>query len=159
MRKKQKYSDMDDCFIIRGKLSCERTRLAIERIVSVLPDFRLGDQVILTELDRFLREKYKAEKADFKDIDKCTRTKVRRYNKYCNDVFCVSENHVENGEYVCSYIIKRENCINVSENRDDFFYDMFVIVGSEDGERLSGYYIGGYSEGFAEEMYVLSGNS
>lgn len=158
MKKNQIGSAADDCFVVRGKMSAERTKAALERIVAVLPDFRFGEQVKLAELDRFFRIKYKAEKADWKDIDKCTRTKVKRYNRYCNDVFCVSEAHVTNEEYRGAYIVTRENCVRYSADKDDFFYDMFVIVGSEDGERLSSYYIGGYSDGFAEEMFVLCGN-
>lgn len=34
----------------------------------------------------------------------------------------------------------------------------FVIVGSEDQVHLSSYYIGGYSNGLAEELYILYGN-
>ena len=158
MKKNQRGSIDDDCIVVGGKLSAERSRAALERVKSVLPYFRFGEQVKLAELDRFLRIKYKAERADWKDIDKCTRTKVKRYNRFCKDVFCVSEAHVTNEEYRVAYIVKRENCVRPSTDKDDFYYDMFVIVGSEYGERLSSYYIGGYSEGFADEMFVLCGN-
>ena len=94
----------------------------------------------------------------YKDIDKCTRTAVRRYNKYCRTVFCVSEGHVTDDEYRQAYIVKRDNLRNPSVNADDFFYDLFLIVGSADGEKFTSCYVGGYSEGFCEEMYVLCGN-
>ena len=158
MRKNSGTTDANGFIAVKGKLYEERSRAALERVKSVLPDFRFGEQVKLAELDRFLRIKYKAERADWKDIDKCTRTKVKRYNRFCKDVFCVSEAHVTNEEYRVAYIVKRENCVRPSTDKDDFYYDMFVIVGSEYGERLSSYYIGGYSEGFADEMFVLCGN-
>lgn len=158
-QKKEKEVDINDFTVFKGKLSVERAKQAYERIKTFLPDYHYGENVRLVDLNLFLLKKYKAEMVGFKDIDKCTRTKVKRYNKYCNDVFCVSEGHVVNKEYICSYIIKREYCNNVSENKDDFFHDLFVIAGSEDGKRLTSYYIGGYSEGFAEEMYLLCGNN
>lgn len=151
-------SDKSDYIIFNAKLSEKRITAALERIASVLPGFRLCESVTLVDLDKYLSERYKAIKADWKDINKCTRTRVKRYNGYCKDVFCVSEAHVVNEEYYSAYIIKRENCVNPSVNSDDYFYDMFVIAGSEDGKSLSSYYIGGYSEGFADEMYVLCGN-
>lgn len=112
----------------------------------------------MTELELFLKTKYRAQPADWKDIDKCTRTAVRRYNKYCRTVFCVSEGHVTDEEYRAAYIVKRDNLRNPSVNEDDFFYDLFLIVGSEDGEKPTSYFIGGYSEGLHEEIYVLCGN-
>ncbi len=157
--KKEKEVDINDFTVFKGKLSVERAKQAYERIKTFLPDYHYGENVTLVDLNSFLIKKYKAEIVNFKDIDKCTRTKVKRYNKYCNDVFCVSEGHVVNEEYICSYIIKREYCNNASENEDDFFHDLFVIAGSEDGKRLTSYYIGGYSECFAEEMYLLCGNN
>ena len=73
-------------------------------------------------------------------------------------MFCVSEGHVADEEYRAAYIVKRDNLRNPSVNEADFFYDLFLIVGSEDGENLSSYFIGGYSEGLHEEKYVLCGN-
>lgn len=148
-----------DYVVFGSKLSAERMTAAYKRIAEILPAFRLGERVSLKDLDAFLTTKYRAEKADWKDIDTCTRTKVKRYNKYCKTVFCVSEAHVTDDECYCSYIIKRGNLIKPPFNRDDFFYDMFIIVGSEDKAHLSSYFIGGSSEGFADELYVLCGNN
>lgn len=149
----------NDYMIFHSKLSVDRMSAAYQKIREVLPAFQQGKQVNLKDLDIFLTKKYKAVKANWKDIDSCTKTKVKRYNKYCKTVFCVSEAHVTDDEYYCSYIIKRENLINPPFNKDDFFYDMFIIVGSEDKIHLSSYFIGGSSEGFADEFYVLCGNN
>lgn len=148
----------EEMFAKGAKLSAEREKKALTDIRAVLPGFCSGDRATLVELERFLFEKYGAEKVDWRDIDRCTRTKVKRYNKYCRTVFCVSEGHVADEEYRAAYIVKRDNLRNPSVNEDDFFYDLFFIVGSEDGEKLSSYFIGGYSEGFHEEMYLLCGN-
>ena len=64
------------------------------------------------------------------------------------------EGYVSDEEYHCAYIIKRENCVNPSANKDDFFYDLFVIVGSEDKVHLSSYYIGGFFLGPAGEIFI-----
>ena len=163
MMKKNKHCpkpDIDEAeFVaVSSALPADRAEAALARINEVLPRFRVGDVATLGELKLFLSVKYRAQPADWKDIDKCTRTKVRRYNKYCRTVFCVSEGHVTDEEYRQAYIVKREDLENPSVNGRDFFYDLFFIVGSEDGEKLSSYFIGGYSEGFHEEMYLLCGN-
>ncbi len=163
MMKKNKHCpkpDIDEAeFVaVSSALPADRAEAALARINEVLPRFRVGDVATLGELKLFLSVKYRAQPADWKDIDKCTRTKVRRYNKYCRTVFCVSEGHVTDEEYRMAYIVKREDLENPSVNGRDFFYDLFFIVGSEDGEKLSSYFIGGYSEGFHEEMYLLCGN-
>ena len=147
-----------DYYIIHSKLSSNRMNVAYNQIRYIIPAFQLGEQVHLKDLDSFLSKKYRAVKADWKDIDKCTKTKVKRFNKHCKTVFCVSEGHVSEEKYHCAYIINRENCINPSTNKDDFFYDLFIIVGSEDKVHFSSYYIGGYSDGLAEELFVLCGN-
>lgn len=159
-KKSVRKSDIDEAeFVtVSSALSEARSEAALRSINEVLPQFRAGDVATLGELKLFLSVKYRAQPADWKDIDKCTRTAVRRYNKYCRTVFCVSEGHVADEEYRAAYIVKRDNLRNPSVNEDDFFYDLFLIVGSEDGERLSSYFIGGYSEGFHEEMYLLCGN-
>lgn len=147
-----------DYNIFRPELSQDRALSAYKRIIAILPDFRIGESITLAELEKYLFKRYKAEKADWKDINNCTKTKVKRYNKYCTTVFCVSECHVPDEEYHSSYIIRRNNCIDPVMNSDDYFYDLFLIVGSEDKKHLSSYFIGGTSEGFAEEMYLLCGN-
>ena len=103
--------------------------VAYNQIRYIKPAFQLGEQVHLKDLDSFLSKKYRAVKADWKDIDKCTKTKVKRFNKHCKTVFCVSEGHVSEEEYHCAYIINRENCINPSTNKDDFF--MIYLLLSE----------------------------
>ena len=163
MMKKNKHCpkpDIDEAeFVtVSSALSEARAEAALRSINEVLPQFRAGDVATLGELKLFLSVKYRAQPADWKDIDKCTRTGVKRYNKYCRTVFCVSEGHVTDDEYRQAYIVKREDLKNPSVNACDFFYDLFFIVGSEDGEKLSSYFIGGYSEGFHEEMYLLCGN-
>lgn len=152
-------SEQSEYIIYRHELSADRINKAYIQIKNIIPNFRFGEQVKLTDLEIFLSKKYRAIKAKWQDIDSCTKTKVKRYNKYCKTVSCVSEEHVSDEEYYCAYIIKRENCISPSSNKDDFFYDLFVIVGSEDQEHLSSYYIGGFSAGFAEELYVLCGKN
>lgn len=151
-------SEKSDYIVYHPGLSSDRINQAHHQIKSIIPAFGLGEQVLLTDLELFLSKKYKAVKAGWKDINSCTKTKVKRFNKYCKTVFCVSESHVSDEEYHCAYIIKRENCVNPSANKDDFFYDLLVIVGSEDKLHLSSYYIGGFSNGLAEELYVLCGN-
>lgn len=163
MMKKNKHCpkpDIDEAeFVaVSSALPADRAEAALARINEVLPRFRAGETATLTELELFLKTKYRAQPADWKDIDKCTRTAVRRYNKYCRTVFCVSEGHVTDDEYRQAYIVKRDNLRNPSVNADDFFYDLFLIVGSADGEKFTSCYVGGYSEGFCEEMYVLCGN-
>ena len=154
-----KFNIDEDGFVtVTASLTAERAEAALRSINEVLPRFRAGETVTLTDLESFLTAKYRAQPADWKDIDKCTRTKVKRYNKYCRTVFCVSEGHVADEEYRAAYIVKRDNLRNPSVNEDDFFYDLFLIVGSEDGEKPTSYFIGGYSEGFHEEMYLLCGN-
>lgn len=159
-KKSVRKSDIDEAeFVtVSSALSEARSEAALRSINEVLPQFRAGDVATLGELKLFLSVKYRAQPADWKDIDKCTRTKVRRYNKYCRTVFCVSEGHVTDDEYRMAYIVKRDNLRNPSVNEDDFFYDLFLIVGSEDGEKPTSYFIGGYSEGLHEEIYVLCGN-
>ncbi len=159
-KKSVRKSDIDEAeFVtVSSALSEARSEAALRSINEVLPQFRAGDVATLGELKLFLSVKYRAQPADWKDIDKCTRTKVRRYNKYCRTVFCVSEGHVADEEYRAAYIVKRDNLRNPSVNEDDFFYDLFLIVGSEDGEKPTSYFIGGYSEGLHEEIYVLCGN-
>lgn len=159
-KKSVRKSDIDEAeFVtVSSALSEARAEAALRSINEVLPQFRAGDVATLGELKLFLSVKYRAQPADWKDIDKCTRTKVRRYNKYCRTVFCVSEGHVADEEYRAAYIVKRDNLRNPSVNEDDFFYDLFLIVGSEDGEKPTSYFIGGYSEGLHEEIYVLCGN-
>ncbi|MCX4367461.1 MAG: hypothetical protein OSJ67_05640 [Clostridia bacterium] len=63
---------------------------------------------------------------------------------------------VSDDEYYSSYVIKRENRINPSIDEDDYFYDVFVIVGSNDGKSPTSYFIGGSSDGLSEEMYMLT---
>lgn len=159
-KKSVRKSDIDEAeFVaVSSALPADRAEAALRSINEVLPRFRVGDVATLSELRIFLSVKYRASEADWKDIDKCTRTGVKRYNKYCRTVFCVSEGHVADDEYRQAYIVKREDLENPSVNGRDFFYDLFLIVGSEDGEKLSSYFIGGYSEGFHEEMYLLCGN-
>ncbi len=159
-KKSVRKSDIDEAeFVtVSSALSEARSEAALRSINEVLPQFRAGDVATLGELKLFLSVKYRAQPADWKDIDKCTRTKVRRYNKYCRTVFCVSEGHVADEEYRAAYIVKRDNLRNPSVYEDDFFYDLFLIVGSEDGEKPTSYFIGGYSEGLHEEIYVLCGN-
>lgn len=159
MSNKDAIFDVLNFNVIRGRLSEARAKSAIARITRVVPDFKYGERIALKDLDKFLKTRYNARNAEWREIDKCTRTKIKRHNKYCDNVFCVSEAHVTDEEYCGAYIIKRENCIDPSDNADDFFYDVFIIVGSEDGIRLSSYYIGGYSDGLAEELYVLCGNN
>lgn len=151
-------SEKSDYIVYRPGLSSDRINKAYDRIIRIIPAFGVGEKAALADLELFLSKKYKAVKAGWKDINSCTKTKVKRFNKYCKTVFCVSEGHVSDEEYHCAYIIKRENCVNPSANKDDFFYDVFVIVGSEDQVHLSSYYIGGFSNGLAEELYVLCGN-
>ena len=148
MMKKNKHCpkpDIDEAeFVaVSSALPADRAEAALQSINEVLPRFGAGETATLTELEL---------------IDKCTRTAVRRYNKYCRTVFCVSEGHVTDDEYRQAYIVKRDNLRNPSVNADDFFYDLFLIVGSADGEKFTSCYVGGYSEGFCEEMYVLCGN-
>lgn len=131
---------------------------ACDRIRAILPAFCPGEAVGLADLDAFLISKYRAERTDWKAINLCTLTKVKRFNTRCRTVFCVSEGHVADEEYILAYRIRHADCIRPHYNKDDYFYDMFVIVGSEDGRTLSSYFIGGDSEGFREEMFVLSGN-
>ncbi len=154
-----KHTDIDtkDCDAINSaELSREQAEDATERIAEFLPNYTAFAYVGLAELDMYLTLKYKAQKAYFKDIDKCTRTKIRKYNKYCKTVFCISEGLVSDDEYYSSYVIKRENRINPSIDEDDYFYDVFVIVGSNDGKSPTSYFIGGSSDGLSEEMYMLT---
>ena len=85
--------------VVRGKLSAARAKSASARIMRVVPDFKYGERIALKDLDKFLKTVYKARNAEWREIDKCTRTKVKRYNKYCDNVFCVSEAHVTDEEY------------------------------------------------------------
>ncbi|HQC54489.1 MAG TPA: hypothetical protein PKX91_02055 [Clostridia bacterium] len=150
----------EDFIVVRPSLPADVTNETYAEIRQILPGFKLGDSVLLTDLEFFLVEKYKAVKADWRDIDKCTELKgVKKVNKHCQDVFCVSECKVTDEDYYSAYIIKRENCVNPSTNKDDFFRDLFLIVGSKDKKHLSSYYIGGYSYGFHVEMFVLCGKS
>lgn len=149
--------EKNDYYVFSYKLSDERLEKAYKRITRFLPSFKLGTRASLKDIDFFLAEKYKAVQADWKEIDACTRTKIKRYNKYCQTVFCVSESYVTDDDYHTAYIIKREHLINPSFEKDDFFYDLFLIVGSEDKEHITSYFIGGSSEGFAEEIYVMCG--
>lgn len=150
----------EDFFVINPTLPPGVTSEVYTEIRQLLPNFKLGDRALLTDLEFFLVEKYKAEKADWRDIDKCTKLKgVKKFNKYCQDVFCVSECKVTDEDYYSAYIIKRENCIKPSTNKDDFFHDLFLIVGSKDKKHLTSYYIGGYSYGFHAEIFVLSGKN
>lgn len=150
--------DIDNITIVHPELSEERFLAAYRRIKNVLPRFRPGEAVGLADLDAFLISKYRAERTNWKAINLCTLTKVKRFNARCRTVFCVSEGHVADEEYILAYRIRHADCIRSHYNKDDYFYDMFVIVGSEDGRTLSSYFIGGDSEGFREEMFVLSGN-
>lgn len=138
-------------------ISTEQIAVATKAIIDVLPNYNVSKPITLEELDGFLILKYKAEKAHWKDIDKCTLTKIRKYNKYCKTVFCISEGLVSDDEYYSSYIIKRENCIDPSTNKDDYFNDVFIIVGSSDKVHPTSYFVGGHSGGLLEEMQVLIG--
>lgn len=138
----------------KGNLTTNQFADTKKRIMKFLPNFNQNKQISLEELDKFLMLKYKAEKADWKEIDKCTRTKIKKSNKYCKTVFCVSEGLVSDEDYYSSYIIKRENCINPSTNKDDYFYDVFIIIGSINGHPTS-YFVGGHSDGLMEEMQLL----
>lgn len=157
MSKKKDDFVLEDYYIVRPEISIETVNKAIAEIRKYLPDYKGDRSATLIELDAFLSKKYKAKKADWKDIDKCTRTKIKRYNKYCQTVFCMSECHIPDEEYYSSYIIEREHCIYPSKDKDDFFYDMFLIVGSNDGKHFTSSYVGGQSDGFLYEMYVLKG--
>lgn len=127
-KKSVRKSDIDEAeFVtVSSALSEARSEAALRSINEVLPQFRAGDVATLGELKLFLSVKYRAQPADWKDIDKCTRTKVRRYNKYCRTVFCVSEGHVADEEYRAAYIVKRDNLRNPSVNEDDFFTTCFL---------------------------------
>lgn len=161
-KKKSEKSNNDlkinDLYIFNSKLSADRMNNAYKRITDYVPSFKLGSHISLKDLEHFLIGKYKAVQANWKDINMCTKTQVKRYNKYCQTIFCVSEGLVSDDEYYSSYIIKRVNLINPSLNRDEYFFDLFLIVGSEDKQYLTSYYVGGSSEGFAEELYVMCGN-
>lgn len=147
----------DDYITIRSVVPAERLNSATQHIAKVLPAFHLEKQVTLADLEKFLKIKYKAAKADWKDIDSCTRKNIKRYNKYCQTVFCISECQVLDEEYYASYIIKREHCIKASMDVDDFFYDLFIIIGSKDNVHPSSFYVGGQSEGILDELFVLCG--
>lgn len=157
MKKKKVPFNIDDYYIIRPEISIELVDKTVVEIRKYLPYFKVNCRATLIELDEFMTKKYKAQKADWKDIDKCTRTKVRIYNKYCRTVFGVSECLVNDRDYYTSYIIEREHCIHPSTNKDAFFYDMFLIAGSNDGKHFTSYYVGGRSDSFLDEMCVLSG--
>ncbi len=153
--KRNKDMKKSDYFVLtKSNLSSEQLAAAKKRIIEFLPNFNENEHIRLAELDKFLMLKYNAEKVDWKEIDKCTRTGIRKYNKFCKTVFCVSEGLVSDENYSSSYIIKRENCINPSTNKDDYFYDVFIIVGSVDDHPTS-YFVGGHSDGLIEEMELL----
>lgn len=156
MRNKKDVFKIKDYYNLH-RVSMEIINSALVEIKKYLPEYKGDRCATLKELDEFMSVKYKAQRADWKDIDKCTKTDVRLYNEYCHTVFGISEGFVTDRDYATSYFIERKHCINPSTHKDDFFYDMFLIIGSKDGEHCTSYYVGGHSDGFLREMCVLSG--
>ena len=75
-------NDRNDYMLFHSKLSADRMNAAYTKIKEILPSFQLGQQVQLEDLDIFLTKKYGAVKADWKENDTSTKTKVKTYNKY-----------------------------------------------------------------------------
>lgn len=148
--------DIKDYYQIEAEHQVEIVREIILEIRKYLPEYKGDRCATLKELDEFLSKKYNAKKAVLDDINKCTRTKFRYKKKY-RTVNFVGEGMVTEEDYYASYIIEHENCINPFEDKDCFFYDIFLTIGSKDGIHFTSFNNGGYSDDIIEELGILSG--
>lgn len=146
----------DNYYIIYGNLNYPLTKIKkeIEFINKQLECNLANTRYTLHDIDKFLKITYYAEKIELKEINNCTKNGIKRYNKHCKSVECISEGFVSDNKYVGTYKILRNN-MQTTDYYGDCFIDTVIIIGSDDNVHPTDFYIGGGSKKLGLQMNIL----
>lgn len=146
----------DNLYIIEGNMDYPRSKIKkeIEFINKQLEKHQHYSRYTLQDMDKFLDIIYCAEKIELEEINNCTKKGIKRYNKYCKTVECISEGFVIDNQYIGTYKILKKN-MKTTDYCGDCFIDTVIIIGSNDNVHPTNFYIGGGSKKLGLQMNIL----
>lgn len=147
--------DNNDYYIVNGSINYKKSNIADE--INFIKNTISTNKVkcfTIEDLVKFLKINYLAVRIELPEINHCTQRGIKRYNKYCKTVNCISEGFVSDKDFIAVYKILKKD-LGVNEYTGDCYIDTIVIVGSEDKIHADSFYIGGGCRRLGLQMNIL----